>query len=307
MKRIYAIAIVALSLAACSSEDDIRPHSPEECYFENTYGSTATDLRLQEDFFKRNNIYVVFNDTLRKELAGYDGDNNPYYDVKLVDIGYGMNVNMNSDTETIGFDYLTSEEDKVQGVKFLDDMILPSLGAPLRPFSFLLVNKINHATLQYGSMRPDNPVIYSGWRCSAIALPGIGAMSETEKESMRRTILQSIVVKAIGTLDQSIFDKFYSYCEPYYGTYAMRDEAEAFIALHPTIYDVGFLSAYSYGTPNGFYIYNFKAKNYDLDDYTAVLFSMSESEFRSQYADYPIVLKKYDILKSIVEGLGVVF
>lgn len=307
MKKIYAIAIVTLSLAACNSEDDIRPRNPEECYFENTYGSSDTDLLLQEDFFKRNNIYVVFNDTLRKEIAGYDSNNNPYYDVRLVDIGYGMNVNMNPNTETIGFEYLTSEEDKVQGVKFLDEMILPSLGTPLRPFSFLLVNKINHAILQYGSMLPDNPIIYSGWRCSAIALPGIGTMSEPEKESMRRTILQSIVVKAIGTLDQSIFEKFYSYCEPYYEKYALYDEAEAFIALHPTTYDLGFLSAYSYGNDNGFYMYNFKAKNYDLDDYTAVLFSMSEAEFRTQYADYPIVLKKYDILKSIVEGLGVVF
>lgn len=308
MKKIFAIALIsAAALTSCGNDDDIKPGTPEECYFENTYGSSAADLQLQADFFNRNKIYVLFNDTLRKEMKGVDADGNPYYDLRLVDIGYGMNVNMNPNTETIGFDYLTSDADKVQGVKFLEEKILPALGAPLRPFSFLLVDKINHAEMIYGSMMPDNPVIYSGWRCSAVALSGIGTMTEEEKQSMRTTILESIVVKAIGTIDQSVFEKFYSYCAPYYSTYAMNEEAEAFIALHPTMYDLGFLSAYSYGTPNGFYIYNFKAKNYDLDDYTSALFSMTEAEFKTQYADYPIVLKKYDILKGIIEDLGMVF
>lgn len=309
MKKIFAIAAIAATMASCGGEDDITPRDPEECYFENTYGSSDADLQLQNDFFNRNKIYVLFNDTLRKNLVGIDDNGNPYYDIRLVDLGYGMNVNMNENTEEIGFEYLTSDADKQQGVKFLDEMILPSLGTPLRPFSFLLVEKINHSTLVYGTMRPDNPapVIYSGWRCSAVAVPGIGAMTDDEKAAMKRSILQSIVVKAIANLDQSIFDKFYSYCDPYYGKYAMRDEAEAFIALHPTMYDVGFLSAYSYGNPNGFYIYNFKAKNYDLDDYTNALFTMTEAEFRTTYADYPIVLKKYEILKKIVEDLGVVF
>lgn len=307
MKKISAFVLAALLLAACSNEDDITPRSPEECYFENTYGSSLADLKLQSDFFDKNKIYVVFNDTLRKEIAGYDENQNPYYDVRLVDIGYGMNVSMNPNIETIDFEYLSSEDDKVQGVRFLEKMILPSLGDPLRPFSFLLVNKITHTTLQYGMMMPDYPVIYSGWRCSAIALPGIGSLSDDEKELMRRSILQSIVVKAIGTLDQTMFEKFYSYCEPYYETYALYDEAEAFIALHPTMYDLGFLSSWGYGDENGFFMYNFKGKSDDLSDYTSILFSMTETEFRTMYADYPIVLKKYDILKSIVEGLGVVF
>lgn len=308
MKKIFAIAMIAsVALTSCGDEDDIKPRNPEECYFENTYGSSAADLQLQADFFSRNKIYVLFNDTLRKELKGVDADGNPYYDLKLVDIGYGMNVNMNPNTETIGFDYLTSDADKSQGVKFLDEMILPSLGAPLRPFSFLLVDKINHEEMVYGSMVPDNPIIYSGWRCSAIAMSGIGSMTLEQKQTMRSDILKSIVVKAIGNMDQSVFEKFYSFCEPYYSTYAMYEEAEAFIALHPTMYDVGFLSAYSYGNGNGFYIYNFKAKNYDLEDYTNVLFSMTEAEFKTQYADYPIVLKKYDILKKIIEDLGMVF
>jgi hypothetical protein len=87
----------------------------------------------------------------------------------------------------------------------------------------------------------------------------------------------------------------------------MYDKAEAFIALHPTMYDVGFLSAYSYGKPYGFYIYNFKAKSYDLQDYTSALFAMTESEFMAKYGQYPIVVEKYKILRKIVEGLGVVF
>ena len=59
MKKIFAIAMIAsLALTSCGDEDDIKPRNPEECYFENTYGSSAADLQLQADFFSRNKIYV---------------------------------------------------------------------------------------------------------------------------------------------------------------------------------------------------------------------------------------------------------
>lgn len=308
MKYIYLLSIMAtVCLTACSKEDDITPHDSEENVFLNTYGSSTSDIALQNAFFDKNGIYVLFNDTLRKTQIGLDADGKPYYDVKSVDIGYGMNSSINSNTEKINFNYLTSDVDKKEGVNFVNEMILPSLGKALRPFSFLLVNKINYYVNSYGTLRLSNPVVYSGWRCTAFALPGVGSMTDAKKKTTRNTILQAIVVNAINSLDQSLFTKFYSYCDQYYSTYAMYDKAEAFIALHPTMYDLGFLSAYSYGKPYGFYIYNFKAKSYDLQDYTSALFAMTESEFMAKYGQYPIVVEKYKILRKIVEGLGVVF
>jgi hypothetical protein len=168
MKYIYLLSIMAaVCLTACSKEDDITPHDSEENVFLNTYGSSASDIALQNAFFEKNGIYVLFNDTLRKTQIGLDADGKPYYDVKSVDIGYGMNSSINSYTEKINFSYLTSDVDKKEGVNFVNEMILPSLGKALRPFSFLLVNKINYYVNSYGTLRLSNPVVYSGWRCTA--------------------------------------------------------------------------------------------------------------------------------------------
>ena len=52
---------------------------------------------------------------------------------------------------------------------------------------------------------------------------------------------------------------------------------------------------------------NFKAKNYDLEDYTNALFDRPEEDFMNENANYPIVIKKYQILKKIIEDLGVIF
>ena len=52
---------------------------------------------------------------------------------------------------------------------------------------------------------------------------------------------------------------------------------------------------------------NFKAKNYDLEDYTNALFDKPEEDFMNENANYPIVIKKYQILKKIIEDLGVIF
>lgn len=305
-KTIISLALVSTCLFACESEDSITPHEAEEDVFLNTYGSSDTDLALQNTFFEKNNIYVLFNDTLRKTQVGYDADGNPYYDVKRVDVGYGMNTSLNENIAHLDFDYMTDDNEKKDGVDFVNDMVLPSLGESLRPFSFLLVNKIRYYS-GYGTMKESNPIVYSGWRCTALALSGISDLSDAEKKEYKNNFLQTIVSNMISTVDQSLFDKFYSYCAAYYSTYAMYDAAEAFIQQYPSMYDVGFLSAYSYGKPYGFYIYNFKAKSYDLEDYTNALFEMPEEEFMAQYGQYPIVVEKYNILKKIIEDLGVIF
>ena len=70
---------------------------------------------------------------------------------------------------------------------------------------------------------------------------------------------------------------------------------------------MGLLSTYGYGFNGYTYIVNFKAKNYDLEDYTNALFDKPEEDFMNENANYPIVIKKYQILKKIIEDLGVIF
>ena len=91
---------------------------------------------------------------------------------------------------------------------------------------------------------------------------------------------------------QSIFDEFYSFCAQYYSTYILGEvPVKEFIAKHPTEKDLGLLSTYGYGFNGYTYIVNFKAKNYDLEDYTNALFDKPEEDFMNENANYPIVIK----------------
>lgn len=294
-------------LTSCSSSDDVEAGPIEENLFLHPYGASASDQSLQEAFFGKNNIYILFNDTLAKKQVSVNPDGTAFYDYQDIDMRYDMKGYVVSSTASLfQYSYL-AESDKRSAVEFIDNQLLPSLGASLRPFSFLLVDEIKYVYSYYGSNVWTNADVWAGWRCTAVAMKGIGTMDAVQKNAFRLKLLQAIVANKISAVDESKFDEFYSFCDGYYGTYAMREAADPFLEKYPTTYDFGLLSAYSWGQPNGFSIYNIKAKNYDLEDYTNALFASSEDEFMAQYGQYPIVVKKYKILKAIIEELGVIF
>ncbi len=309
MKKIYlymASVVAAWCCLACS-EDAIEPNPLEPDCFLEPEGSSPAIAALQKEFHQKENIYLLFNDTLYRESIGTDGDGKPCYRYTTIDMTYGMTNNLIENQNIFEYDYLASDSEKESAAAFVREKVLPSLGSALRPYSVLLVNRIDYYQDSYGDLALTNPAVYAGWQATAIAVEGVADMTEEEQNAYKMSLLKSMVANKITAADETLFEEFYSFCASYYETYAMGEEAEAFIALYPTMHDVGFLTAYGYGDNGSFYIYNFKAKNYDLEDYTNALFDMPESEFRETYAQYPIVLKKYDILKKIVSDMGVIF
>lgn len=309
---LFGFSLMALSFFGCGS-DDVEIGPLEEDYYLAPYGASPNDQVLQHQFYNTYQIYLLFNDTIQKEQTSVYPDNTPFYKYQTVNLGYSMTGSLSSADNIFEFEYIHTDEDKQAATQFVQDKILPSLGPDLRPFSFLLINKINYYVSNastYYEMRLTNPVIFQGWRCTAIAVSGLTDMTDEEQTSYRNQILKTIVAGKISNLDPSIFDSFYSFCSQYYSTYKMDSgdshEVEDFIKIYPTMMDLGFLSAYVYGNPYGFYMYNFKAKSYDLEDYTNAIFEYSEEEFADLYGRYPIVMQKYNILKQIIADLGVI-
>lgn len=265
--------------------------------------SSEFELALQKEFFEKEGVYLLFNDTLSREYLGDDVSGNPVYDYQIVDLSYSMIASAGA----FAFQYLQADEEKQAAADFLSDNVLPSLGESMRPYSFLVVDVLEYYEDYYGELvLVDGTIVYSGWNCTAIAVQGINEMSEAEQESYRLQLLKSMANNKMQLLDESVFDEFYAFCESYYSTYFMYEEAEAFCQEYPTQYDLGFLSTYSYGYNGYMWLVNFKAKSYDLEDYTNAIFDTPEEEFRETYADYPIVLEKYQILKDIIESLGII-
>lgn len=300
--------VLANAFTGCA-EDDITPNPLEKDYFLEPEGASEFELQLQREFFEREGSYVLFNDTLSSEYLGDNAKGEPVYFYKTLNLGYRLvSSSDGSSQEHFSFDYLTTDAEKQAAVDFLSENILPSLGEAMRPYSFLLVNGLEYYEPYYGDlMLVGDAVVYSGWNCTVVAMQGVGDMSEAEQETYRLNLLRSMADNKMQGLDESVFDEFYAFGEPYYGQFWMDADASAMLELYPTQYDLGFLYTYGWGDNGYTVIINIPAKNYDLEYYTEAVFSMPEEEFMATYADYPIVQEKYRILKGIIEDLGIIF
>lgn len=314
LNKTYLLPLMALAVinafTGCSSSDDAAIGELEPNIWLYPYGSSSSDRAMQEAFYNQNKIYVLFNDTIRKEQVSVNPDGTPFYDFEAVDILYGMgNSTVRTEANNMTYTYLTTDNDKKAAVDFLSSKLLPSLGESLRPFSFLLVDGMQYYYDNYGSMVKATAQVWAGWRCTAVAMSGIGSKTDAEKEAFRLQLLKVIVSNKISTLDASLFDEFYSFCDGYYGTYKMYEAAMPFLEQYPTPESFGFIGPtayYAWRTTGSVPMYNIAAKANDLADFTNALFAMSEAEFMATYADYPTVLKKYKILKKIITDIGVI-
>lgn len=310
MKRLLCHLIgLILIITVCFSctEDSLTPNESDTDYFLEPYGVSEADAALQKEFYAQEKVYLLFNDTLKREYLGNNPEGNAVYSFHLVDINYGLNTST-SNMNIFEYQYIKSDVEKKEAVEFIKELVLPSLGGGLRPYSVLLVDRIDQYVYNYEDYVLQNPDVYAGWRCTAIAVEGVSEMTDEEQRAYKSSLLKSMVANKVATLDQSMFDEFYSFCAQYYSTYIMGEEpVKEFMAQYPTEKDLGLLSTYGYGFNGYTYIVNFKAKNYDLEDYTNALFDRPEEDFMNENANYPIVIKKYQILKKIIEDLGVIF
>lgn len=305
------IIVTVLTMSSCSS-DDVEAGALKEDEWLHPYGTSSYDQILQMNFYNKNHVYLLFNDTLKKVRVGTNPDGSPFYNYEDVKLNYKLTGNNGGQEEVFQFNYLSSDTDKKTGTEFVQNQILPHLGGSLFPFSILIVDKINYYVSNastYYEMTLTNPSVYTGSRCTAIALENIVNMTSDQQVIYQKTILKSIINAQLQSLPSSTFDDFYAYCNAYYSTYAMNDDATAFFKKYPTPYDLGLLDGgyYSYGAPYGFPIYNIKAKSYDLTDYTNAVFDYTDESFKAKYGQYPIVMAKFNLLKKIFSEIGVIF
>lgn len=307
-----ALLITCSFLFSSCQSDKAEASQGEEDYWLHPYGASSADQSLQTTFFQKNGIYLLFNDTIRKKLTATYPDGTPYYDYETANLSYIMTGYSENYTEIFEFDYIPTDVEKQAATKFVQDKVLPHLSGGLLPFSLLLVDKItfnveNSST--YGMIQIQTPMVYAGFRCTAIVTKGVSDMDDTAQTTYCNDILKAIVNSKISALPANAFDEFYAYCDAYYGTYAMYEAAEAFFVDHPTPYSIGLLDGgyYRWSPEGSLIMYNIKAKNYDLEDYTNAVFSYTDAEFEALYGEYPICMRKFQLLKEIYQSLGLKF
>lgn len=297
MKRTYYfISLCILTLIfSCSKEDALTPTDTQYDYFTVSPDATDAESVLRRKFYEDHNIHLLFNDTLRHELQGTYADGTPYYFTELLDLPYNITSTLND----VQFTYIKNYEQKESSVKFVEKYILTHLGTSLRPYSIFLVDELNEE--DYGYWDPID--FYIGRRCLALATCDIPETDEDEISEYALNILYNFIESQISYRDAE-FTEFLSFGSEYYGE-DFIDHNDVFKngyekPQHDDLYALGFIS---WNGRNKYFPY----ENNDLSAYLRALFYDDEEEFKAQYADYPVIIQKYNILKEVVKQKGYIF
>lgn len=292
-----AACTLALALASCAKEDALMPDfSNPSDNFAPKADDQSPEAQLRRQFFSQTGCYLLFNDTIQRELLGTDINGQPRYFTETVDLTYTVGQSA-SIMMKYSYTYLQTMEQKQQLTDFLQQYVLPHLTRKLRPYSWLLCSIINSYKDSYSS--PSQPYAASNQRCVAVAGNYLLQRERTDaqKEQYAKRILYAIVGQ-LATNQSSAFEEFYQYSADYYD----KDYSAFGFTGTPTtaeLNQIGFLGSTA--------ISSFPSMTTDLSTYALMAIQYTEEELAARYANYPIVQKKAAIVRKVLIELGYVF
>ncbi len=287
---LYGAGIMMLFLTSCDKEENLTPSGIKENYFAVPEDAMDEESVLRRNFYEQEKVYLLFNDTLRHEKTGIDRNGNTVYFTETVDLSYQMTVSTSS---KYTFNYIPTLEKKQEFTTFILNKVLESLPEQLYPYSLLLVDSIkryekNTQTGTYAFYAYESLII--GSRCTAIARNDFDKMSATEKEDFGLTLKAQILASIIDVSEYTIFDNY----GISYWNWPLTSKP-----MVGDVREVGFLKPYYYGTRA-----YFPSRELDRQHYIELYLSKTEAEILKEYAEYPIVLEKYALIKEIMANVG---
>lgn len=305
---IYTIALAAC-LCACQKEDELTPSGTPNS-FAAPSGASDEEAKLREEFHKNTGCHLLFNDTLRHEYKGLDGNGNPYYETEMLGLEY---VLTGVSYTRFKFDYVQTLEQKRQATDFLQNDLLPYI-KDIMPYSLMVANRID----EYGlSMSEDaggyeyvgSPLTYNNLRCLALNIGKLWELPTGERKSYAQEICCEMIFASWGG------DPTLNYTDE-------KSKAKAFFEVSNYNYRAPKMS-YNWMTGQFFYKnpleYGF-LEDLDADyfpdtkedavAYIKACLSMTEEEFFEKYgaADmYGYTRKKYDAIKPLLDETGIKF
>lgn len=300
----YGVAflmLLSLSFAACSSEEDaLEPSHAQDNFFSVPEGQNDPVSQLRRNFYNETGVHLLFNDTLRCEYGGKDGNGNDYWNVEVVDFNYNLN---SYGTMSYRFELL-EEQHYQECADFVREAVIDRIGGSLRPYSLLLVSSLDTRTT---SSRPWTPTAtISNMRCMGVSLGDIIDMTEEEKDAYKVTLLVQILSSRISIDDERLAD-FFSYVGEYYSDYGY---AEYISDVWPDwengdierIREAGF---FDYNDQEDSYWDTFISRTNDFSSFMEKILSMTSEQFEEAYGDYQIIMARYGVLRNILIEMGV--
>ncbi|MBP1612584.1 MAG: hypothetical protein H6Q13_32 [Bacteroidetes bacterium] len=290
---------VLLLFVACSSEDELTPSNQKNNYFAPDENATDEESILREDFYNTEKCYLLFNDTLRHDSIGVTPDGSVQYFTETVDVAYTMT---GTSSYQYSYAYLTTMDEKRQGASFIKDKLLSHLSTKLRPFSWLLVNRISEYDIN------STPYLFNGdksflagKRCIAIATENLSGLSEDELKEFATSLFIELIIEKLNAQSAATMKAFTKYSASLYGTSMTEDPIDEEANMKVLNQD-GFIEPYyMWGMP---WIGLYPTANDDLEAFVKLVLATSEEDVDATYSNYPLVMSKYNALKNIITDLG---
>ncbi|MDE5612599.1 MAG: hypothetical protein K2I90_11355 [Odoribacter sp.] len=296
---IISLLMLAGCLFSCRQEDDLEP-SEMSSSFAPVPGATDQTSKLREEFYKATGCYLLFNDTLKHEYKGLDAYGKPYYETELVDLNWNMT---SVGKARLRFEYLELKQQE-KASEFLSDYLIPYV-KDILPYSVLAVRKINQYTHEEDVWEySSSPLTISNINCLALNLSELWE-GKKDEETLAQDLCCEMILANWGG------DATYYYS---------GGKAEAFFKVmrryqyNKSWYDI----PYGLGETGmeelkelGFLIntdarYTPSEKE-DVISYIKACLRMTAEEFEDLYGDYDVIMRKYNILKPLVDETGIKF
>lgn len=288
------IALLALATACGSSQSDgeMTYHDPTN-FFEPADTATDSTSILRRKFFADHGSYLLFNDTLQHSFLGYDTNGELEYFTETVDVNYTLGSHANSRI-IYHYNYFNSYAEYKELVNYLEKFILVHFSTKLRPFSWLLVKNISYTLV--GHSNTVKSYAASGQRCIALGCDALPTLNTDAKKQMLAKRQLSVIVGNLANNNTNAFDGFGAVSMNYYGTLAedLNNTTEC-AKQH------GFISV-SKTMPG--YMPDFSA---DLAAFASLVINYDENQLQKYYGNYPLIIKKYYIVRQVLTNLGYVF
>lgn len=302
-KYIFGLSLLigATGLVSCSDEEKLTPSESISSFFMVDPNDNSPEATLRRDFFEKTGMHLLFNDTLKVYTDEFGID-------RIETVGFEWNITSDGE-EDVSFDLLQSTEERKKATEAVLSYFIPYInveGGQFKPYSIFLctnIYKVDNSTYRYGKAS-----FLSSWRCFGINVQNwLDAEDATEARTAGLSLLKDLANTKLKTSSPELAD-FFAVCEKEYD--------EVYIAnLYPEwmddqdieiIYEAGFLRYYAdyYGEAD---YDEFLSEKNDLASFMTVVFENDEAGFHEQWADYPKIIQKYDLLRAAVSDLGINF
>ena len=220
-----------------------------------------------------------------------------HYFTEVLDLNYQVGMSTESN-EKFRFTLLTDMEQKRSAVQYIKDYLLTHLTGKLKPYSWLLVDKIQRDF----SGTVSSPYAATGQRAVVVACNLLPRMTDAQKVQYTTQVMNTIIAK-LANDNATAFEEFLQVSKAYYdGEFT----APATNAENTTLLNqVGFICR---GTDdfkqetNGLY----PSQEQDIKAYARLVVASTTEATATKYADYPLVLEKCDIMRKTLKSLGYV-